>query len=60
VSVQGETIGAAADVAMKANVLKTTLCHLKENRIEYAVFTLLLYSLGAIDKAMAYGTGLCV
>jgi len=60
VSVQGETIGAAADVAMKANVLKTTLGHLKENRIEYAVFTLLLYSLGAIDKAMAYGAGMCL
>lgn len=59
-SVQGETIGAAADVVVKANVLKTTLCHLKENRIEYAVFTLLLYSLGAIDKAMTYGAGLCV
>lgn len=59
-SVQGETIGTAADVAMKANVLKTVLGHLKENRIEYAVFTLLLYSLGAIDKAITYGTGLCV
>lgn len=59
-SVQGETIGAAADVAMKANVLKTVLGHLKENRIEYAVFTLLLYSLGAIDKAMTYGSGLCM
>jgi hypothetical protein len=60
VSVQSETIGAAADVALKANVLKTVLGHLKENRIEYAVFTLLLYSLGAIDKAVTYGTGLCV
>jgi hypothetical protein len=39
---------------------KTVLGHLKENRIEYAVFSLLLYSIGAIDKAITYGTGLCV
>ena len=58
-SVQGETIGAAADVAIKANVLRNVGCHLKENRIEYAVFTLLLYSLGAIDKMIPHGTGLC-
>lgn len=50
----------AADVAVKANVVKVVLGHLKENRIEYAIFTLLLYSLGAIDKAITYGTGLCV
>jgi len=44
----------------KANVGLTVLCHLKENRIEYAVFSLLLYSVGVIDKAITYGTGLCV
>jgi hypothetical protein len=60
VSVQGEAIGTAADVAVKANVLRATLCHLKENRIEYAVFTLLLYSLGVVDKAITYGTGMCL
>lgn len=59
-SVQSETAMTAADTLVKANVLKTVLGHLKENRIEYAVFTLLLYSLGAIDKAITYGTGLCV
>ena len=59
-SIQGETVGTAADVVIKANVLRNVACHLKENRIEYAVFTLLLYSLGAIDKAITYGTGMCV
>ena len=59
-SVQGETIGAAADVAIKANAIKTIGCHLKENRLEYAVFTMLLYSLGLLDKAWTYGTGMCV
>ena len=55
-----DTAAASVDVAIKANVLRNVGCHLKENRIEYAVFTLLLYSLGAIDKAITYGTGMCV
>lgn len=55
-----DTAIAGVDAAIKANVLRNVACHLKENRIEYAVFTLLLYSLGAIDKAITYGTGLCV
>ena len=55
-----DTAIASVDAAIKANVLRNVACHLKENRIEYAVFTLLLYSLGAIDKAITYGTGLCV
>ena len=59
-SVEGETIGTAADAVVKANVLRSAACHLKENRIEYAVFTLLLYSVGLLDKAWTYGTGMCV
>ena len=55
-----DTAVASVDVAIKANVMRNALTHLKENRIEYAVFTLLLYSLGAIDKAITYGTGMCV
>ena len=59
-SVQGETIGTAADVVVKANVLRNFGCHLKENRLEYAVFTMLLYSVGLLDKAWTYGTGMCL
>lgn len=51
---------AAVDAAQKGMLVKSMIGHLKENRIEYAVFTLLLYSLGVIDKAITYGTGLCV
>jgi hypothetical protein len=51
---------AAVDAAQKGMMVRSVLGHLKENRIEYAVFTLLLYSLGAIDKAITYGSGLCV
>ena len=34
--------------------------HIRNNRIEYLVVTLMAYSIGALDKAIAYGTGLCV
>jgi len=50
----------AIDAAQKAKTVHSVVCALKENRLEIAVFTLLLYSIGAIDKAMAYGTGLCM
>ena len=59
-SVQGETAQTIADAAIKANAMKTVIGHLKENRLEYAVFTMLLYSLGLLDKAWTYGTGMCV
>lgn len=57
---QGETIVTAADAAIKANALRNVACHLKENRLEYAVFTMLLYSLGLLEKAYTYGTGMCL
>jgi hypothetical protein len=50
----------AADALHKGLVMKTIFGHLKANRIEYAVFTLLLYSIGALDKATTYVTGMCV
>jgi hypothetical protein len=50
----------AADVLQKGLMMKTLLGHLKANRIEYAVFTLLLYTVGALDSARTYVTGMCV
>ena len=57
---EGETDMTTADVLQKGLMMKTLLGHLKANRIEYAVFTLLLYSVGLLDKAWTYGTGMCV
>ena len=58
---EGETeMGPAAEAAIKANAIRQCVGHLKENRIEYAVFTLLLYSVGLLDKAWTYGTGMCL
>lgn len=48
------------DVARKGVVLQTIIGHLKENRIEYAVFTLLAYSVGLLDKVVTYGQDICV
>ena len=34
--------------------------HIRNNRIEYLVISLLAYSVGAMDKAIEYGAGICV
>jgi hypothetical protein len=60
VNPESETDMTVADVLHKGLVMKTIFGHLKANRIEYAVFTLLLYSIGALDKATTYVTGMCV
>jgi hypothetical protein len=54
----------AADTAMEAArrgaMIAAVVNHLSKNRIEYAVFTLLAYSIGLLDKAMSYGQSICV
>jgi hypothetical protein len=54
------TTDTAVDAVRRAAVISSVVGHLKENRMEYAVFTLLAYSVGLIDKAMTYGQGICV
>ena len=54
------TTDTALDTVRRAAVISSVIGHLKENRMEYAVFTLLAYSVGLIDKAMTYGQGICV
>jgi len=52
--------------ATPAEVVKTGLTmascmgHIKNNRIEYLIVSLLMYSIGALDKAIEYGTSICV
>ena len=45
----------ATDVAKGARILQLV----KENRIEAMVITILLYSTGLLEKAVAYGHGVC-
>ena len=40
--------------------LASFINHLSKNRIEYAVFTLLAYSIGLFDKAVSYGADICM
>jgi hypothetical protein len=35
------------------------MIHLKENNIQYLLAVLILYSMGATDKLLSYGSGLC-
>ena len=51
---------AAADTVKTGLTITNCAQHIKENRLEYLVASLLLYSVGAIDKAITYGTGICV
>ena len=57
---EGETDMTAADVAMKGFTIANCMNHIRNNRIEYLVLSLLAYSVGALDKAIDYGTGICV
>ena len=50
----------ATDVAMKGLTVANCLNHIRNNRIEYLVLSLLAYSIGALDKAITYGQSICV
>ena len=48
------------NIAHKGLTAAKWLQYVKENRVEMLVVSLLLYSVGALDKAITYGTGICV
>jgi hypothetical protein len=50
----------ATDVAMKGLTMANCLNHIRNNRIEYLVISLLAYSIGALDKGIEYAQGICV
>jgi hypothetical protein len=49
------TLDTCADVSTSVRLLQL----LKDNRIEMMVVTILLYSTGLLEKAVAYGAGVC-
>jgi hypothetical protein len=51
---------ASVDVAMKGLTVANCLNHIRQNRIEYLVVSLLAYSVGALDKAITYGQSICM
>jgi len=50
----------ATDAAKTGLTAANCINHIRNNRIEYLIVTLLAYSVGALDKAIAYGTGMCL
>jgi hypothetical protein len=51
---------ATAEAIQTGLTLASFINHLSKNRIEYAVFTLLAYSVGLLDKVLTYGQDICV
>jgi hypothetical protein len=52
--------GTASEVARTSLTMASCIGHIKNNRIEYLIVSLLMYSIGALDKAIEYGTGICM
>jgi hypothetical protein len=50
----------AVETVRRAALMSSVLNHLKENRIEYAVFTLLVYSLDLVSKVTTHAQSICV
>ena len=48
------------EIAKTGLTIANCMNHIRNNRIEYLIVTMLMYSIGALDKAVTYGTGLCV
>ena len=55
-----EGASSAVDTVATGLTVKRCINHLKENRIEDAILTLLVYTLGLFDKAVSYGADICV
>ena len=50
----------ATETVKTGLTIASCIGHIKNNRIEYLIVSLLMYSIGALDKAIEYGTGICM
>ena len=48
------------EVVKSGLTVASCIGHIKNNRIEYLIVSLLMYSIGALDKAIEYGTDICM
>ena len=55
-----QVIDGATETAKTGLTVASCMNHIRNNRIEYLIVTLLMYSVGALDKAVTYGTNLCM
>ena len=50
----------AADVAKKGLTVASCLNHIRNNRVEWLIVSLIAYSVGALDQAITYGQSICM
>lgn len=51
---------AATDAVKTGLTVANCLNHVRNNRVEYLIVSLLMYSVGALDKGIEYAAGICV
>ncbi len=54
-----EIIDSSLDSASTSSTSLRLLLHLKDNQIQYMIGVLVMYQIGLLDKAWAYGAGMC-
>ena len=50
----------ATDVVKTGLTVANCVNHIRNNRIEYLILSLLAYSVGALDRGIQYAQGICV
>ena len=48
------------DVVKTGLTVAGCINHIRNKRIEYLIVSLLMYSIGALDKGMEYAAGICM
>lgn len=51
---------ATGDALKTGFTVASCVNHIRNNRVEYLIVSLLAYSVGALDKAITYGQSICV
>lgn len=54
-----DIIDSSLDSASTSSTSLRLLLHLKDNQIQYMIGILVMYQIGLLDKAWAYGAGMC-
>ena len=50
----------ATDVVKTGLTVASCVKHIRNNRIEYLILSLLAYSIGALDRGIEYAQGICM
>ena len=50
----------APEVVKTGLTLASCINHVRNNRIEYLIVSLLMYTVGALDKGIEYAAGICM